>query len=173
MSSVSASKSATKSSKPNAAKAASAPAEQPKKKRSFSSSVRENRKVLARCIDDPTEVRWGRASTGTAQLALTFQLKTGGTMEWIGSFAGETSSKISRRVLRNCGWDTKTLKDLAGINENEVELDIQWEEYEGKYRQRIKWVNKPGGGRMKFDDALEPNDLDDLDAMMENIPEDD
>ncbi len=119
-------------------------------------------KYLAKCVDDPSAVRFGRAKTGSEQIALTFALVDdsgrvdhGATIDWVGSFANDKSTEITIKALRACGWTGNDLTDLRGINDLEVELDVQLEEYQGEQRLRVRWVNKPGGGRIKFADELD------------------
>lgn len=134
-------------------------------------SIQEAGKYLARCIDDVGQIRWGMSKNGIPQLALTFALvdqderATNETID--GAFSldekknqkGTSAYSITEKALRNCGWRTGSLDDLSGINDNIVELDVQWEEYNGESRLRIKWVNKPGGHRLTFKDSLSAADV--------------
>jgi hypothetical protein len=147
-------------------------------------SIEEAGKYLAKCIDDPGAIRWGRSNNGTPQLALTFETVdadgnfTGNTID--GAFSlddekknarGTSAYTITEKALRNCGWHTGTLEDLSGINDNIVELDIQWEEYGGVNRLRIKWVNKPGGHRLTFKNTLTPAEVKALAARFRGATE--
>lgn len=124
-------------------------------------SINEPGKYMARCVDDPRQIRWGRAKSGAEQIALTFAVldqhgaPTSSTMEWVGGFGTDQSAEITIKALRACGWSGDDLLDLAGINANAVELDVAWEDYQGERRLRIKWINSPGAGRLTFRDALD------------------
>lgn len=118
-------------------------------------------KVRARCIENANAPRFGLSDSGNEQIALAFTLldeegvDTGETIDWVGTFASEKSNEITIKALRNCGWKTDDIANLNGINDNEVELDIQFDEYNGERRLKVKWVNKPGGNRIKFKNELD------------------
>lgn len=138
-------------------------------------------KYRARCIDNPAEARWGRSRNGNEQIALTFALvdeeghTTSETIDWVGTFDehknknGNSAADFTIQALRNCGWRTDTLEDLSGINDEEVELDVQWDEYEGKRRLRVCWVNRPGGRRITFKQPLDPAGRKALSARFANL----
>lgn len=126
----------------------------------MSSQVTEPGKYLARARG-PECVQFGVAKTGTEQIAIEFDVldpethnPTGATMQWIGSFANEKSMEITAKALRACGWQGDDIEDMRGIDANVVELDVQWDTYDGKQRLRVKWVNRPGGG-LVFKDKLD------------------
>jgi hypothetical protein len=145
--------------------------------------ISEAGKYRARCIDDVSNIRWGMSKNGIPQLALTFALTddegrtTDTTID--GAFSldekknakGTSAYSITEKALRICGWRTGSLDDLSGINDNEVELDVQWEEYNGESRLRIKWVNKPGGHRLTFKDSMSQADIKALAARFRGASE--
>lgn len=124
-------------------------------------SIQEAGKYRARCIDNPSEPRFGRSEGGNEQIALTFALvdeegrPTDTTIDWVGTFAEGKATEITMKALRTCGWSTDSVDDLTGIDANEVELDVQWDEYKGERRLRVKWINKPGGNRIAFKASLD------------------
>jgi hypothetical protein len=97
---------------------------------------------------------WKLAETkgGDPQAAIDFELlegpKTGQTYSYFGGF-GEKSFEHTMKALRACGWqgvDPLELDDpKAGLDKNEVSLVIEPEEYEGKTREKVRWVNPLGG----------------------------
>jgi len=88
----------------------------------------------------------GHASNGNEQIAVLFELTqgehAGKTITWFGSFS---DAAVDRTLdsLRHCGWDGDNFAALDGLDANEVELVIQPETYEGKTRDRVRWVNRP------------------------------
>lgn len=124
-------------------------------------SIQDAGKYRAKCIDNPSEPRFGRSEGGNEQIALTFALTdeeghtTDTTIDWVGTFAEGKATEITLKALRTCGWKTDNVDNLDGINDNEVELDVQWDEYKGERRLRVKWINKPGGNRIKFQNELD------------------
>jgi len=97
-------------------------------------------KYFARAI--PESVQFGRATTGTEQIAITFRIldaatlgvETGEEITWIGALGNEKSLEITAKALRACGCeDPEDLdRDATCITRNVVELDIQADSYQGK-----------------------------------------
>lgn len=89
----------------------------------------------------------GFTSGNKEQVAVLFELLEGEyagvRMTWHGFFTDKTT-KRTIEALRNCGWEGNDLTNLGGINRNEVELVIENEEYEGKTRPKVQWVNAIG-----------------------------
>lgn len=117
-------------------------------------------KHLARAI--PSTVQFGRASTGTEQIAVTFRIingqtqqETGEEITWIGALGNEKSLEITAKALRACGCDDpeQLMTDASSIARNVVELDVQSESYGGKERLKVKWVNTPR--RFEFKQPLD------------------
>lgn len=96
----------------------------------------------------------GVAGTGTEQIAVEFEVTEEGDyrgerITWFGFFSDKTYER-TLEALRHCGWQGDDLRDLTGIDQNEVELDCSNEtDPKGNVRLRVQWVNKPGGMRLK------------------------
>lgn len=93
----------------------------------------------------------GVSSSGKEQIAVMFELvgdHAGQTITWFGYF---TENTVDRTLdsLRHCGWDSDNIAELDNLNANEVELVLDEEEYEGKVRTKVKWVNRPARLMMK------------------------
>jgi len=118
-------------------------------------------KYFARAI--PESVQFGRATTGTEQIAITFRIlesaghgaETGDEITWIGALGNEKSLEITAKALRACGCDDpeELQSDPTCVGRNVVELDVQSELYQGKPSLRVKWVNTPR--RFAFKQALD------------------
>jgi hypothetical protein len=95
-------------------------------------------------------VSWGLGTTekGNPQIAVTFVITTAGAdleeITWYGYFTDKTEERTIQS-LRYCGWQGDDFTNLDGMNENEVELVIEDEDYQGKTYTKVKWVNRPGG----------------------------
>lgn len=126
----------------------------------------------ARCIEDVTKpARLGRSNGGHEQIALTFEVygpegEVLGTMDWIGTFAPGKATEITLKALDTCGWTGAEPADLTGITDQEVELVIASETYEGKTSTRVKWINRPGAGRIEFKNKLGAQDAKALGAQL-------
>jgi len=99
----------------------------------------------ARCID----AQLGETKKGTPQIVLEFEVV--GDNAWAGSritaycFLTEAAMDRSLESLRYCGWRGADLSDLSGVMDNDVELVVKDETYEGKTFPRVQWINRPGG----------------------------
>jgi hypothetical protein len=91
----------------------------------------------------------GETGTGKEQVVVRFEILNEGfdghTVPWYAVFA---TDKMSRRILeglRACGWDGDDLSDLSGVSDNDVEIEVEHHEWNGRVNARVKWVNKLGG----------------------------
>lgn len=108
-------------------------------------------------VAKPVGVRFIKSpKTGTVGLETMFKFKVGANEErlswvgWLTENALENSMKTYVEVLGFNGNENHdangVLTDPKAINyEQEVKLVIEMEQYEGKERAKIKWVNNLGG----------------------------
>jgi hypothetical protein len=91
----------------------------------------------------PIAHHFSQTSRGNDQVVVTLETDDGKDHVWNGYF---TDGAIERTVesLRHMGYDGGDLADMK-LTER-VELVIEPEEYKGKVRDRVKWVNKIGSG---------------------------
>jgi hypothetical protein len=92
----------------------------------------------------------GLAETGTEQVAVCFEIVEEGEflgqrVTWFGFFTEGTQERTIK-ALQTCGWSGDDLANLVGLNQSEVELVIEHEQYQGQRRARVKWVNRVGAG---------------------------
>jgi hypothetical protein len=92
-------------------------------------------------------VRFGEAGTGTKQAVVTFRIlrgeRAGETITWFGSMTKESWMR-TLESFRYMGWKGDDL--VASPLDQEVELEIENEEYNGKWQAKVAWVNPAGGG---------------------------
>lgn len=109
-----------------------------------------------------TGVSFGTASTGNNQVAVQCDIVSpeefgGESIAWIGHFTDKTTARTIAS-LRLLGWTGDDLSELEGdtgtLLPNEVELVCDVEEFEGELQLKVKWVNRPGGGRFAFKEPL-------------------
>ena len=95
----------------------------------------------------------GKTEKGMPQVAVEFDLLDvpGTRMTWYGNFAETTVGEdqkpiyqITMESLYHCGWISGDLNNLDGLDRNEVTVVVKHEEYQGKTRAKIAWVNKSG-----------------------------
>jgi len=99
----------------------------------------------------------GHSSNGNEQVAVLFEITqgecAGKSITWFGSFS---DAAVDRTLdsLRHCGWNGDNFVELAGLDTNEVEIVVQAEEYQGKVRDRVRWVNRPS--RLALREQMDP-----------------
>jgi hypothetical protein len=93
------------------------------------------------------EAQFGVSSNGNEQVAVLFEITegehTGKSLTWFGSF---TEAAIDRTMesLRHCGWTSDNITDACvQIGDNDVEIDVREEEYQGKLQTKVAFVNRP------------------------------
>jgi hypothetical protein len=86
---------------------------------------------------------------GKEQVAVEFELLdegfVGQKITWYGYFTEKTWERTIKS-LRACGWYGDDISQLDGLSANEVSLVVEREEYEGKVRAKVQWVNSLDGG---------------------------
>lgn len=88
----------------------------------------------------------GHSSNGNEQVAVLFEITQGShagkSITWFGYFT-EAATDRTLDALRYCGWEGDDFVNLVGLDTNEVEIVIEPDTYEGKTRDRVKWINRP------------------------------
>lgn len=123
------------------------------------------RAVAVRTATDQGEVyaQFGKSKEkGTPQVCVNFELLGGDwdgvRLPWIGYFTPTTEAR-TLKSLRFCGWKGDDLVEaMTQELDNEVQVVVGHNEYNGKTFARIEWVNAPGGGGLKIQ-AMEDKDL--------------
>ena len=110
----------------------------------------------------------GRSSKGTEQIAVKFNLLDfeGQSISWYGYFS-EKAFEITMRGLRAAGFAGDNLADLSSLRADvapEVVLVIEHDEYNGKVRPRVQFINSTGGMAVK--DALDEGEAKSFAARM-------
>jgi hypothetical protein len=111
----------------------------------------------------PTFVQFGETSKGNPQVVVNFEIidgdMAGRRHAWWGYFT-EATTERTVESLRYCGFKGD---DLAGAMtqqlDQEVQIVVDHEEYQGKVRSRIQWVNRGGGGGYKLDKPMDKRSL--------------
>lgn len=106
--------------------------------------------------------KFGRAGTGTEQIAVDFEVAegpyAGEHITWYGFFTDATEER-TLESLRYCGWQGDDLTDLSTLGSEECEIDVGEETYEGNRQLKVKWVNRPGSGGVAMKDEMSPDEL--------------
>lgn len=121
-------------------------------------------------------VQFGTAKTGTEQTAVEFMVvgeddqDAGQTITWFGFFTDKTLARTVE-AFRHMGWQGDDLAELPVLAEQgklaeEVEIVVDYEEYEGKQQAKVKWVNRPGGGRVTLERPMDETGLRAFSARM-------
>ena len=101
----------------------------------------------------------GETKKGDPEIGICFELLDEGyegqRITWHGFFMktvgkdGKTSMQRTIEQLRICGWQGDDLSELVGISDNEVQLKIVHDTWEGVTKAAVAFINRPGGLAMK------------------------
>lgn len=94
----------------------------------------------------------GMSDNGKEQIEIVFQILEGPFQgKSIHAFLYFTEGALDRTLesMRHCGWASDSLAEIDDLGNNEVEIVIEEEEYQGKWRDKVKWVNRRGRLLMK------------------------
>lgn len=95
------------------------------------------------------------------------------TDAWMGYFSGKATERTIES-LQHMGFDSDDLSLLEDVTEascaellpNVVEIVCEPEEYDGNWRLRVQWVNRPGSGRFVAKQPLQGSALKAFAAQM-------
>jgi hypothetical protein len=113
----------------------------------------------------------GRASTGTEQIGVLFELTEepwkGQQITWYGTFTDE-SLPITMRGLKELGWQGQQVTTLRQDLKpgTPVQLVIEIESYQNKRRPKVKFINRRGLVRM--DRALTKDERADFATVLQS-----
>jgi hypothetical protein len=102
-------------------------------------------------------VEWGigEAQTGNYQIGVAFELldeAPGTSITWYGSFT-DAALEFTLKALRAMGWQGDDVYELDNggghLDEKEVQLVVDHEEYQGRVHAKVRWVNSLGGLAMQ------------------------
>lgn len=120
----------------------------------------------------PEDAEFGQSPNGTDYLYVLFKLK-GGSQDGqsIGAYFyfSEAAQEKAIEGLRNagCTFPGGDVTNLAGLGSKDVSLVVEHEEYEGKTKAKVKWVNKVGG--VKEDQVLDQSERSALKSRMRGV----
>lgn len=102
-----------------------------------------------------TDVQLGTTKSGADTIGVAFELLDHPNMyvTWYGYFTEKTTERTFDS-LRYCGWTGDDLSDLSGITNNEVEIVIEQETYEGKTRAKVQWVNRAASTKAQVSNVM-------------------
>lgn len=86
--------------------------------------------------------------SGTEQVALYGQTVDGEKLTAY-LFLTEKTQERTIKTLLGLGWDGEDYEGFRGLKGKPAEFECEDEEYEGKTRERVKWVNVPGASMAK------------------------
>lgn len=124
-----------------------------------------------------TGAGFGTTDDGKPQLAIQFELLdehvAGESIAAILFFTDKTVDR-SLESLLHLGFASDDLELLADVGPERaaellptpVDLVCEPEEYDGRWRVRVRWINRAGGGKFTFKNKLEGGDLKAFAAQM-------
>jgi hypothetical protein len=99
-----------------------------------------------------TEWDLGTTDNGKDYIGVLFRIEegeaVGQTITWYGYFTEKTEQRTIES-LRYCGWEGHNFADLNGLDKNLVKIVVDEEEYEGRIRTKVQWINRLGSMAIK------------------------
>lgn len=108
----------------------------------------------------PMYAQLGESTNGKEQVAITFELTegeyAGRKITWFGYFSTDKAAEQTMKALRNAGWKGNDLWEVTKQELTQpVSLAIITEEYNSEFRNKVDWVNSPGGGGVKLEKPMD------------------
>lgn len=90
------------------------------------------------------EAELTESKNGKPQVRMSFKLDDGSRFTHYASLSGG-ALQYTVEQMRTCGWDGRAFDDLSSFGQGKaVVLVVDDEEYEGKTRAKVKFINEPG-----------------------------
>lgn len=118
--------------------------------------IEEQKNVLAK----PVGLAWGVSSTGKEQASVQFELlegpDEGRTITAFLYFTQESNTERSIESLQHCGctFPENDIYSEEGFGSQDVRLVIEHEEWEGKTRAKVKWINSSKPFVQEMDEGM-------------------
>lgn len=94
-------------------------------------------------------IEWSQVTqnekSGREEMRVLFELcggeHNGETITWYGYFTEKTAER-TLESLRYMGWAGTDITDIQGLDQKRVQLVIEHDDYNGKTRTKVAWVNR-------------------------------
>lgn len=90
----------------------------------------------------------GESKNGRFQVAVTFEIVAGDyigrRLTYFATFAPGRATEFAIKALRAAGWTCDDPTVLTGLGDAECDIVVEHDEYNGRIRDRIRFVNRPG-----------------------------
>jgi hypothetical protein len=114
--------------------------------------------------------QYGVTKGGHDQIVLDLDIQVSDGEVWrLSTFLvfSDAAATYSIDRLRACGWTGDDVTNLAGIDRNEVDVEIAYEMYDGKDRLRVQIMT--GGGRVTIQNKLDDSKKRAFGARFKNL----
>lgn len=120
--------------------------------------------------DGETFVQFGESKNGNPQVVVNFEIlegeQAGRRIAWFGYFTEKTAPRTVES-LRYCGFVGNDL--AAAVTQQldqEVQIVVGHEDYQGKTSAKVQWVNRGGGDGYRLEKSMDRNALRQFAAQM-------
>ena len=105
---------------------------------------------------DGTLASYGERENGNLELMIDVSIKfdDGTRVRSVPQYINDKTLDFVIERLRACGWKGDDISNLAGIDTQEVDIEISEEEYQGKKRNKYNIMT--GGGRFSVQKPIDP-----------------
>ena len=111
--------------------------------------------------------QYGTTNNGNDQIILDVDVPDLGRSLQVFLTFTDASATYSIEKLRRCGWVGDDVRDLSGIDANEIEVSVSFETYQGKERMKVDIAN--GGGKFTLEKPMDSSSKDRFAARMKSL----
>lgn len=99
----------------------------------------------------------GESSNSTPELLLMVNVPDLGRQFTVPLYFSQAAAPYSFERLRACGWKGKSaldLEDMTGVGDNDIDIEIKYEMYEGSLKMKVS-IMSGGGGRFNTSNPMD------------------
>jgi hypothetical protein len=97
--------------------------------------------------------QYGTTKSGNDQIVIDLDVPSLGRQFSTFLVFTDKSAEYELKRLRACGWDGDDISNLAGIDKNEIDVQVFYELYEGKEQMKVRIAT--GGGKFKIESPMD------------------
>jgi hypothetical protein len=98
--------------------------------------------------------QYGHTSNGNEQIALDLSVPALGRTLTTFLYFSDAAAPWSLERLKACGWAGDNVTDLAGIDKNEIDIQVKYEEWNGQPKLRVE-ILTGSGGKVQLADQMD------------------
>ena len=99
--------------------------------------------------------QYGLTPNGDEQIVLEVEVPALGRTLSTFLYFTDAAAPYALERLRACGWAGNDVRNLVGLDANEIQVQVRYEVYQGKERMKVEIATGGGGGKITLDKPLD------------------